>query len=61
MVLSYKFSLSSLTDSLRSFILSIGKSRARENLRNREFTLRDKVVNTSLFVLADPKNLNEII
>lgn len=46
---------------LEGFILSIGKSRARENSRNKVFSAKDRVINTSLFNLVESKDIGDII
>jgi hypothetical protein len=61
MLLSYLFSYNQFSESLKNFILHIGKTRTRENLRHREYILKDRVVNTSLFVIAESADLSEII
>eukprot|EP00347_Sterkiella_histriomuscorum_P005140 403357742 len=61
MLLSYYFSYNQFTESIRSFILSVGKTRSKENLRNKDFILQNKVINTSLFVLAESRDPKEMI
>ncbi|CDW91447.1 UNKNOWN [Stylonychia lemnae] len=60
MMISYLMCFNQLTDTVKSFILSVGKTRTRQNLRNKDFIIKDRVINTSLFVFVDnndPKDL----
>lgn len=61
MMVSYLYSYSELSITIKNFVLSVGKARTRENLRNKEYILKDRVMNTSLFVLADSNDLKDII
>ena len=44
---------------IEDFILSVGKTRMRENLRHREIVLDNRAFSTSLFNLVAPEQLTD--
>ncbi len=61
MLISQLYAQSQLQEGLETFILSIGKTRARENSRNKIFAQKDRVINTSLFNLVDGNDVGDLV
>jgi hypothetical protein len=57
--LSQLYSYQVYLKGFEDFILSLGKTRMRENLRHRELVLDNKTFSTSLFNLVTPQALSD--
>ena len=61
MVMSYLFSYQQFVIGHKDFILSIGKTRMRENMRRKDLVLQNKVFCTSLFNLVITEEVGDVL
>lgn len=61
MAVSYQYAHQVLTQGLSDFIVEVGKTRMRDNMRVRELVMENRAFSTSLFNLVVSESISEVV